>query len=185
MMHQSDEEEDEDSDEAEEDSDEKCEEYDEEEITSTRNDLGVQTSFDCSDSETRFRGKTFSPSMNQQNNQSFPIKSQHLRENIDKFGSLNEALSTLPTNKHPPASRPQMTTQQASPLTQATRNQSRQSYSRTEDRSPSRLIPSIIMSIAFFFFLFLVYQYVNLASDQNQQKISICTNNHAKTSCIP
>jgi len=190
LMNQSEEDDDEDdSEDAEEDSEDKFDEYDEEEIT-TRNDLGIQTSFDSPDCETRFRGKTFTPTTSPANNsnQPYPIKSQHLRKNLDQFGSLNEALSTLPTNKPGSClnsaagrSQPTTTVQHASPLTQSMRQPS----NRKGNRSHSRLIPSMIVSVAIIFFLFLSYQYLNLRSDQNQQILPLCTASVSSSNCIP
>jgi len=188
-MNQSEEDDDEDdSEDAEEDSEDKFDEYDEEEIT-TRNDLGIQTSFDSPDCETRFRGKTFTPTASpvNSNNQPYPIKSQHLRKNLDQFGSLNEALSTLPTNKpgsclNSVAGRSQpVTSVHSSPLTQGVR----QPTNRKGNHSHSRLIPSMIVAVAIFFFLFLSYQYLNLRSDQNQQNLPLCTGSMASSNCIP
>ena len=189
LMQQSEEEEEEDSDEVEEDSDEKFEEY-EEDIRLGRNDLAVQTSFESPDSESRFRGKAFVPSPSSLPNST--IKSQHLRKNLDKFGSLGEALITLPTNK--PSSSPTMvsrshTPQQSSPVTQAQRSAARQTYK--ENLGHNVVVSSLIIIVAALFFTFLCYQYVNLkSSPQQRQKIPICTAAEHSTEalnsrCIP
>ena len=209
LMHQSEEEEEEDdeeddeeeedeedSDDAEEDSEGKQEEYEEEVTTSSpsRNDLAIQTSFG-SPEPPRFRGKIVSPTKNLSYaaaaGKSYTLKSSHLRNNLDKFGSLNEALSTLPTaanskpaNQHSP--RAQLPHSHSSPVSQASRSAvaaSRQSYSRKEGKGSSMIVPLLIISVAALFFLILGYKYMNLKAEA-QQRIPLCTATHS-VDCIP
>jgi len=184
LMQQSEEEEEEDSDEVEEDSDEKFEDY-EEEVRLARNDLCVQTSFESPDQESRFRGKPFVPSPS--NVPTSTIKSQHLRKNLDKFGSLSEALITLPTNKSVPSqavSTRSHSPLQSAPVTQAQRLSPRKTYK--ENLGHNVVVSSLIIVTAALFFAFLCYQYVNLkSSPEHKQKIAICTREDSSSPCIP
>jgi len=184
-----DEEEDEedDSEDVDEDSDAKFEDYEEEVSSASRADFAIQTSFGSPEAETRFRGKTITPSKNAVSaGPSYALKSPHLRNNLDKFGSLNEALSTLPTNKSPPQnSKPQSSFH--SPVTQVSRSAVRQPYNRKENKGSSMVVSSIIIVGAVMFFLALGCMYANLKSE-SPQRTPLCTGaekERINIDCIP
>lgn len=195
-----DEEEEDDIDEEDEEEEEESEE--EEEINSgDRVDLGVQTSLIDSPSPPRFRGQrlsnsNYSPtsqSTSYTSAQSFPIMSPYLRKNINKHGSLNEALSTLPTPKTKPSVAPPDSS--SSPTTQAIprphSNLHSQSYSRDSDGPCSYMIvSSLIMAVAAAFFLFLIIQYLSLVPPHSQTgtRVPVCGGISGETphiDCVP
>lgn len=117
------------------------------------------------------------------------LRSPYLRKNLNKHGSLNEALSTLPLQKV--KSLPQTPDP---PTTQVTRQPANQSYSRADTSTSSQsswLVSSLIMSTAAVFFLFLAYQYVNLVPGNNKDTeltIPICGGLPGQiphTNCVP
>jgi len=191
-------------------SDDKLDEY-EQQITSVpRADLACQTSFNSSndqhhhDNETRFRGKTLpgcGPSINTSGTTPpYTIRSQHLRQNINKFGSLDEALATLPSNRVPvtntPSSRHQSLVHQATPAPAQLPNRSNvghygQPYagSRAKTWNNSILISSLIVGCAALFFAYLGYRYFTLSpSIHHSDRLTLCTGSpHEKVNieCIP
>ena len=97
------------------------------------------------------------------------------RKNINKHGSLNEALSSLPAPKSKliPTT-PDSTT---SPTTQATPRSHSQSYSRdTSVPCSYSIVSSLIMAVAASFFLFLIVQYLSLVPPQSQTstRVPVC-----------
>lgn len=142
------------------------------------------------ESENRFRGKSVSSSGLPPPNPTYSLQSQQLRKNLDQFGSLNEALRTLPTNKsnsnHTPVTRSQPSPPSSNPLTQVSRPP-RLQYNRRENTGNSMLISSLIIFSAILFFAFLCYQYMNLSSTQPQQNIPLCVGIEDENSkgCIP
>lgn len=183
-----DEEEDEDdSEDVDEDSDAKFEDYEEEVSSASRADFAIQTSFESPEPETRFRGKTITPSKNANSGGPYPLKSPHLRNNLDKFGSLNEALSTLPTNKSPPQNSKPQGSFHSSPVTQASRSAVRQPYNRKENKGSTMVVSSVIIVGAVMFFLTLGCMYVNLKSE-TPQRTPLCTGAEKEkinVDCIP
>jgi len=209
------EDEEEESEEADEDSDDKYDDF-EEEVTAAaagrvpKEDLAVQTSFISPEPapETRFRsrpntssstghvsggggGGSISMSMA---SSSYPITSQKIRQNIDKFGSLNEALATLPTAVQPSRnhshSSPPTQPAAAAPLTPSTSGvctQVQRSNPPQNNRTSSGSampISTLIICLAMLFFSFVGYQYFNLTKDQTPRKIPVCTRSSQKE-CIP
>lgn len=189
------EEEEEEEDICEEEEEEESEEEDEVNGGVDRVDLGVQTSLLDSPSpviqqQTRFRnqrlgsGGICSPVTTASGpgfvaTPTSHLRSPYLRKNLNKHGSLNEALSTLPHQavKSPPETPEPPTTQSPAPH----RQPANQSYSRGLDTSTSSqsswIVSSLIMSTAAIFFLFLAYQYVNLVPGTNKETaltIPIC-----------
>ena len=143
------------------------------------------------DSEIRFRGKSISNSGLSPTSPSYSLHSQHLRKNLDKFGSLNEALLTLPSNKSnpnlTPVARSQPSPAPSNPLTQVSRPP-RSQYNRRENTGNSMLISSLIIVLAILFFAFLGYLYLNLNSTQPHQNIPLCVSIQDENSteeCIP
>jgi len=153
-------------------------EEEEEDIGVDRVDLGVQTSLMDSPSPAQFRGQRLANSSTTSHNSgysttpNFPVSSPYLRKNINKHGSLSEALSTLP----PPKSKPTA----ASPVTSTTQVSPRplsQSYSQ-DSRGPCSymVVSSLIMAVAVAFFLFLLWQYLSLVPPQAQPgaRVPVC-----------
>jgi len=142
------------------------------------------------ESENRFRGKSVSSSGLPSPSPTYSLQSQQLRKNLDQFGSLNEALRTLPTNKsnsnHTPVTRSQPSPPSSNPLTQVSRPP-RLQFNRRENTGNSMLISSLIIFSAILFFAFLCYQYMNLSSTQPQQNIPLCVGIEDENSkgCIP
>jgi len=184
----SEEEEDEEEDIEEEEEEEESEE--EEEVNGVdRVDLAVQTSLMDSPSPSRFRGQrlmntSYSPT-SQPNNYTttptFPIMSPYLRKNINKHGSLNEALSTLPTPKSKPLPCTPDSTTSPSPTTQTSprphSSPHSQSYSRdTSGPCSNMIVSSLIMAVAASFFLFLLVQYLSLVPPHSQSstRVPVC-----------
>jgi len=182
----SEEEEEEEEDIEEEEEEEESEE--EEEVNGVdRVDLAVQTSMLDSPSPARFRGQrlmntSYSPT-SQGNSYtatpSFPIMSPYLRKNINKHGSLNEALSTLPSPKTKPMPcTPDSTT---SPTTQTSPRPHSSSHNQSYIRETSgpcsyMIVSSLIMAVAASFFLFLVVQYMSLVPPHSQtsSRVPVC-----------
>jgi len=175
-------EEEEDEEDIEEEEDEEEDSEEEDEVNGVdRVDLAVQTSLVDSPSPPRFRGQrvpTTSPSSSYSPSPSFPIMSPYLRKNINKHGSLNEALSTLPSPKvKPVASTADSTT---SPTTQAPRPalnpSSQHNYSRDNGSRSYMMVSSLIMAVAAAFFLVLVIQYLSLKPPQTQTgaRVPVC-----------
>jgi len=194
-----DEEEEEDIEEEEEEEDES---EDEEEVNGVdRVDLAVQTSLMDSPSPTRFRGQRLAntnyssttPTTGYSTTPTFPIMSPYLRKNINKHGSLNEALSTLPTPKSKPptttSDTPTSPTTQASPRSHSSPHS--QSYSRESSGPCSYMIvSSLIMAVAASFFLFLIVQYLSLVPPQSQSsaRVPVCGGIRGElphTDCVP
>jgi len=193
-------------------SDDKLDDY-EQQITSVpRADLACQTSFNSSneqhhDNETRFRGKTLpgcgvaSVNTGAGTTSPYTIRSQHLRQNINKFGSLDEALATLPSNRvpvtsSPPASRHQSLVHQATPTPAQLSNRSNVSHygqpysgSRAKTWNNSILISSLIVGCAALFFAYLGYRYFTLSpSLQHSNRLTLCTGSgqeKVNIECIP
>ena len=97
------------------------------------------------------------------------------RKNINKHGSLNEALATLPTPKSKPLrTTPDSTT---SPTTQSSPGSHSQSYSRdTNGPCAYSIVSSLIMAVAASFFLLLIVQYLSLVPPQSQTstRVPVC-----------
>jgi len=184
----SEEEEDEEEDIEEEEEEEESEE--EEEVNGVdRVDLAVQTSLMDSPSPTRFRGQrlmntSYSPTSQASNyttTPTFPIMSPYLRKNINKHGSLNEALSTLPSPKSKPMPCTPDSTTSPSPTTQTSprphSSPHSQSYSRdTNGPCSYMIVSSLIMAVAASFFLFLLVQYLSLVPPHSQSstRVPVC-----------
>jgi len=198
----SEEDEDEEEDIEEEEEEEEEESEDEEEVNGVdRVDLAVQTSLMDSPSPTRFRGQrlantNYSPtsqSTSYTTTPTFPIMSPYLRKNINKHGSLNEALSTLPSPKSKPLpSTPDSTT---SPTTQASPRQHSSPHSQSYSRDTSgpcsyMIVSALIMAVAAFFFLFLLVQYLSLVPPQSHSgtRVPVCggmKGELAHIDCVP
>jgi len=167
-----------------EEEEEEEESEDEEEANGVdRVDLAVQTSLVDSPSPSRFRGQrlantSYSPTdqgTSYTTTPTFPIMSPYLRKNINKHGSLNEALSTLPTPKSKPLpTTPDSTT---SPTTQSSPRSHSQSYSRdTSGPCSYSIVSSLIMAVAASFLVFLIVQYLSLVPPQSQTstRVPVC-----------
>ena len=211
MTHSEEEASDDDEEEEEEVEDEEEEEEeseDEEDVNVDRVDFAVQTSMLESpspvSSSQRFRGQKLnqgssfnhsgpvSPSQNNNYPSStntsgqttFPIMSPYLRKNIKKHGSLNEALSTLPSkskssSSNPPSASSSPTsssvTSQASPKSSSRNSSYNTSYSRESEGPCSyMLVSSLIIAVAAVFFLGLAVQYLSLQPPQPQSVIAVC-----------
>jgi len=184
----SEEEEDEEEDIEEEEEEEESEE--EEEANGVdRVDLAVQTSLMDSPSPTRFRGQrlmnsNYSPTSQPSNyttTPTFPIMSPYLRKNINKHGSLNEALSTLPTPKSKPMPCTPDSTTSPSPTTQTSPRPHSSSHSQSYSRDTSgpcsnMIVSTLIMAVAASFFLFLLVQYLSLVppNSQSSTRVPVC-----------
>jgi len=191
-------EEDDEEEDIEEEEDEEGSEEEEEVNGVDKVDLAVQTSFMDSPSPntSRFRGQrlensnfsTTSKSKGYSTTPTIPIMSPYLRKNINKLGSLNEALSTLPAPKV--ISSP-TTPSNTSPTTQATPRIHSQSFSKDEAGPCSYMIvSSLIMAVAASFFMFLIVQYLSLVPHQAQSaaRIPVCAGirgEQPRTDCVP
>jgi len=163
-------------------------------------DLAVQTSFMDSPSPnaSRFRGQKLENSKYSSTSQSkgysttpaIPIMSPYLRKNINKHGSLNEALATLPTPKTKPPP-PTITPNTTSPTTQVTPRILSQSYSRdTTGPCSNMIVSSLIIALAACFFLFLIVQYLSLVPPDAHSgaRIPVCAGIRGEqphTDCVP
>jgi len=191
------EEEEEEEDVEEEEEEEEDESEDEEEVNGVdKVDLAVQTSMMDSPSPQRFRNQRLANSNYSSTSQNsgysstptIPIMSPYLRKNINKHGSLNEALSTLPTPKSKPVPSTPDTT---SPTTQATPRIHSQSYSRdTPGHCSYMIVSSLIMAVAACSLLFLIVQYLSLVPSQAQTgaRVPVCAGlkgEQSHVNCVP
>lgn len=130
----------------------------------------------------------------------YSIMSPVLRKNLNKFGSLNEALSTLPSQKsgsnglsHSSSINENTSnhTPPPSPVTQATPRNSSSSFRASEERRScnSMTISMLIISTALLFFLFIAYQYRNLKPDvTTSHRVPVCKglpSEQPHVNCVP
>lgn len=180
-----------------------------------RVDMAIQTSFAGGDSPSssssptvvnsgpRFRGQKVSPSASPY------FLSPHLRKNVGNFGSLNEAISTLPPTTSNASPRPHVpatsgesgaattTLSSSAILTQAVPRPQQQQHQNQSFSGPatvesrffnSMFISTLIIGFAILFFLFLFVQYVNLKPNQSHQRIPVCVGaegDRPGVNCIP
>jgi len=133
-----------------------------------------------------FNGGRFGSTSCSPTSTTYSIMSPHLRKNLNKFGSLNEALSTLPqktgvnglSSSHSSShdTTPPNSTPPPSPVSQATPRNSSTSFRAVEERTcNSMIISTLIIVTALLFFLFIGYQYHNLKPDvSSSHRVPVC-----------
>jgi len=140
-----------------------------------------------------FAGGRFASSGSTSTSPTYSIMSPHLRKNLNSFGSLNEALSTLPGGPKPGRSSPgySVTTSPSTLVTQVNTSRHNTSSFREEDKRTcnSMLISSLIIVSAVLFFLFIAYQYVTLKPGEQAHRIPLCRpdvpEDIPRVTCVP